>query len=174
MLVLVVMVEVGGGGAGGVGSVTGCGSRVICGLFALLLPFVLPCLLACLRACLLAQFIACLVALLPFCWILCSCALLPIPSFFYQQRSIGLRRQKNALIVIQTAIPPLLELLLPSVNTRLTGGSSGSGEFGGDSQLKLETAGLERALSSLVELSDIPGVFKKAVSAMLAGGFVAL
>eukprot|EP00904_Undaria_pinnatifida_P006781 jgi/Undpi1/3232/HiC_scaffold_15.g06606.m1 len=83
-------------------------------------------------------------------------------------RSIGLRRQKNALIVIQTAIPPLLELLLPSVNTQLTGGSSGSGEFGGDSQLKLETAGLERALSSLVELSDIPGVFKKAVSAMLA------
>ena len=66
MLVLVVMVEVGGGGAGGVGSVTGCGSRVICGLFALLLPFVLPCLLACLRACfcLIYRLLSCTTALL--------------------------------------------------------------------------------------------------------------
>ena len=99
--------------------------------------------------------------------------------FLVEYRSIGLRRQENALIVIQTAVPPLLELLTPSTNTRLSegstsssSGSSGGGGDGGGAQLKAGTAGLERALSSLVELSDIPGVFEVAVSAILAGGFI--
>ena len=89
-----------------------------------------------------------------------------------EKRSIGLRRQENASIVIQTATLPLLQLLRPSPYGG--SGSGGGGGGGGDdgAQMKSGMASLERALSSLVELSDIPGVFEVAVSTMLAGGFM--
>lgn len=76
-------------------------------------------------------------------------------------RRIGLRRPEHARAVLNTAVPPLLGHLHQR-------SSSSTGDAGEGSV----AAAAERACSALVELSEIPGVFATAVSALLAGEYI--
>ncbi|CAM9457380.1 unnamed protein product, partial [Ectocarpus sp. 12 AP-2014] len=99
-------------------------------------------------------------------------------------RSIGLRRPEYARAVLDTAVPPLLKQL-PHVRPPPPAGEKGEstcppgGENGGASDPPSSPAGTaaaaaaaaaegERACAALVELSEVPGVFAIALSALLA------
>lgn len=113
------------------------------------------------------------------------CVPTDLPS---RRRRIGLRRPENARAVLASAVKPVLERLeLEQVRSPsggkgaksasaataavATGGADGppppspnTAAFGPGG-----AAGAESACSVLVELSEIPGVFATAVSALLAG-----
>ncbi|CAN0285691.1 unnamed protein product [Ectocarpus fasciculatus] len=93
-------------------------------------------------------------------------------------RSIGLRRPEYARAVLDTAVPPLLKQL-PHAPPAPPAGEKGKfppgGDDGGVSDLPSSPGGTaapaadgERACAALVELSEIPGVFAIALSALLA------
>lgn len=79
---------------------------------------------------------------------------------------IGRRRPEYSRIVLETAVPPLLEQLVHAPDPEAaTGGSPAGGEVA-------EVAGVERACSVLVELCELSGVFAVAAPALLAGKIV--
>ncbi|CAN0278933.1 unnamed protein product, partial [Ectocarpus sp. 4 AP-2014] len=99
-------------------------------------------------------------------------------------RSIGLRRPEYARAVLDTAVPPLLKQL-PHARPHPPAGEKGEstcppgGENGGASDplsspavtaaaAAAAAAEGERACAALVELSEVPGVFAIALSALLA------
>lgn len=81
---------------------------------------------------------------------------------------IGRRRPEYSRIVLETAVPPLLERLVHASGPEAaTGGGSAEGEVA-------EVTGVERACTALVELCELPDVFAVAVPALLAGEVVVL
>ncbi|CAN0144630.1 unnamed protein product, partial [Ectocarpus sp. 8 AP-2014] len=96
-------------------------------------------------------------------------------------RSIGLRRPEYARAVLDTAVPPLLKQL-PHARPPPSAGEKGEitcppgGDDGGANDPPSSSAGTAaaaaaeggRACAALVELSEVPGVFAIALSALLA------
>lgn len=82
---------------------------------------------------------------------------------------IGRRRAEYSGIVLETAVPNLLERLVRASNPETATDGGPAAAAGGEAA---GVAAVERASLTLVELCELPGVFAVAAPALLAGEIV--